>query len=208
MRSAPKQLQPTPVERQATKKTFLFAAAFLVLVVGFALLLSHAGAGPNVPPRIVVLATWYSNGQQLVSFRTEPPGTVLTYSDLVSGSDGENAQPATIRSFGEVFPVHGLGQTNFSLRFVAVPVKGASFGGKPLAYTPGSYTMAYTPGEETYRVRVGVALQREGIGDYVQRLRICWESRSLYWLGRKSHQDPTFVTTGPITNAAAKGVKP
>ena len=69
-----------------TSRTFLFAAALLVLVVGFARLLSHAGAGPRVPPHIVVLSMWYSNREQWVTFRTEPPGTALIYIDLVSGS--------------------------------------------------------------------------------------------------------------------------
>ena len=184
-----------------TSRTFLFAAALLVLVVGFALLLSHAGAGPRVPPHIVVLSMWYSNREQWVTFRTEPPGTALIYIDLVSGSYDENAQPKTFGGSGDVFPVPSPGQTNCSLRFVALPRQGASMGGIPLSYTPGSYTVAYSPSESTHRVRAGVALKRKGFRDYVQRLRRCWEQKTLAMLGEPSHQDPIFVTTAPITNA-------
>ena len=74
-------------------------------------------------------------------------------------------------------------------------------GGKPLCYTPGSYTVAYSPSESTHRVRAEVALKRKGFGDYFQRLRCCWEQKTLGMLGEPSHQDPIFVTTAPITNA-------
>ena len=188
-----------------TSRTFLFAAALLVLVVGFALLLSHAGAKPNVPPHIVVLSMWYSNREQWVTFRTEPPGTAVILIDLVSGSYDENAQPETYGGSGDgsgdLFPVHSPGQTNCSLRFVALPRQGASMGGIPLSYTPGSYTVAYSPSESTHRVRVEVALQRKGFGDYVQRLRRCWKQKTFAMLGEPSHQEPIFVTTAPITNA-------
>jgi hypothetical protein len=47
-----------------------------------------------------------------------------------------------------------------------------------------------------------VALEQNGIGDYVRRLRNCWEQKALRPLREKSYQDPVFVTSEPITNAA------
>src|SRR2546422_7544634 len=175
----------------------------VVLAVASALFLSRDGRKTNAP-RIVVLATWYSNGEQLVTFRPEPPSAEITYVDLVSVSDDGNAQPPTVRSFGHVFPVRNERETNYSLHFVAIPKLGASMGGRPLTYTPGSYTVAYTPTENAHRVRAGVAFEQNGIGDYVRRLRNCWEKRTLAMLRMKSYQDPTFVTTQPITNAVPR----
>jgi hypothetical protein len=172
----------------------------VVLAVASALLLSHGGRKTNAPG-IVVLATWYSNGEQLVTFRPEPPSAEITYVDLISVSDDENAQPATVRSFGRVFPIRNGRETNYSLHFVALPTPRASIRGRPLTYTPGSYTVAYTPTENAHRVRAGVAFEQKGIGDYVGRLRNCLQQKTLATLMRKSYGEPTFVTLKPITNA-------
>jgi hypothetical protein len=181
----------------------LCSLGLAVLAVALALFLSRHGPKASAP-RIVVIATWYSNGEQLVTFRLDPPSAKLTYSDLVSGSYDANAQPPTVRSFGHIFPVRNEKETNYTLHVVALPWPGASFAGKPVPYTPGTYTAAYTPTESANRLRVGVAFEHKGIGDYVRRLRNCCEQKTLALLWLKSLRDPVFVTTEAITNAASR----
>jgi hypothetical protein len=172
-----------------------------VLALAVALFQLHVGRKANAP-RIVVLATWYSNGQQLVTFRLDPPSAEITYADLVSVSNDGNAQPPTVRRFDRVIPVRKQSDPDFSLHFVALPLPAATNGG--LTYTPGSYTVAYAPSATPYRVRVGVARQRKGIGDYLRRLRNSLEQKTMTPLRMKSLQDPTFVTLEPITNAVPR----
>ena len=188
----------------AKRRWLVCFVGLTVLAVGVILLLSRDGR-KAVAPRIVVLATWFSNGQQLVTFRPEPPTAEITYADLVSASADGNTQPPTLRSFGLVFPVRHEQETNYSLHYVALPIRTLSVPGRPLvAYTPGSYTVAYSPTESGSQVRVGVALERNGIGDYLGRLRKCCERKSLAMLSVKSYRDPTFVTIEPITNAVPR----
>ena len=113
-----------------------------VLALAVALFQSHDGRKANAP-RIVVLATWYSNGQQLVTFRLDPPSAEITYADLVSVSNDGNAQPPTVRRFDRVIPVRKQSDPDFSLHFVALPIPAATNGG--LTYTLGSYTVACAP---------------------------------------------------------------
>ncbi len=180
---------------------FVGLVALLALLGVVTVRLSHRARGGTAPV-VVILATWSSNGEQFVTFRPEPPTAEVTYADLVSASAGTNAQPRTVRNGGEVFPVRGVQDgTNFSLRFAALPVRTLTPPGKPpVAYTPGSYTVAYTPTEDGCRVRLGVALDRKGIGDYLGRMRRCWEHKGLGFLLFKSHEDPAFVILGPTTN--------
>jgi hypothetical protein len=176
-------------------------AALLALLAVVSLSLPHrARSGPA--PQVNVLASWSSNGQQFVTFRPEPPNTEVTYADLVPDSADGNVHPQTIRSFGELFPVRGAHLTNFSLHYVALPVRTSPVAGRPaVAYTPGSYTIAYTPTEDGCRVRLGLALNRKGIGDCAGRLRSCWDHKSFAKLFWKSYQDPVFVVLEPLTNA-------
>lgn len=157
----------------------------------------------TVPLRVVVLATWFTNNEQFVTFRAEPPTAEITFVDTVPASYDDRFQPRTMRAFWDLIPVHTIGETNPLLHFVALPIRGASFGGKPVAYTPGSYTVAYTPTKKIHRLRAGIAFQESGMDDYFQRIRNCWYQNSLGPLSMKSHQDPIFVTTGAITNIAA-----
>jgi len=53
-------------------------------------------------------------------------------------------------------------------------------------------------------VRAGVAFAQKGIGDYIRRLRNCWEQKTLTLLRRKSYGDPVFVTSEAITNGAPR----
>ena len=156
-----------------------------------------------VMPRIVVLAAWSTNGQQLVTFRPDPPTAEITYADLVSAATDGKIQPPTERSSsGLVFPLRNPWDTNHSLRFVAVPRRTAAMPGRPLvAYTPGSCTVSYTPTDSDYRVRVGVALEQKRAEDYIQRLRNCWKHKRLAMLWMKTYQDPSFVIIEPLTNA-------
>ncbi|HYG36691.1 MAG TPA: hypothetical protein VEC99_17990 [Clostridia bacterium] len=179
-------------------------ACFLGLLVLMAIVsqsLSRDGQRANAP-RVIVLAEWSSNGEQFVTFRPEPATAEITYADLVSASVDADAQPQTIRSFGELFPVRSAQETNCTLRYVALPVRTLPVPGRPpVAYTPGSYTVAYSPSENGCRVRVGVALKRKGIGDYAARIRNCWDRKSLVMLRVRSHQDPVFVVIPSLTNA-------
>ena len=179
---------------------------FVVLAVAVALFLNLDHRTWNAPG-IVVLSTCYSNGEQRVTFRPEPANAEISFAGVISDSEDASVQPPTVRSFGQVFPAHDPRQTNYSLHFVAVPFPRASMGGKPLTYTPGSYTVAYTPTDNAHRVRVGVALPQKGIGDYVRRLRNCREQMRLTPLLLQSHRDPVFVTIEPITNAATSSRK-
>ncbi len=181
---------------------------WLLCLLGLAVLIAIGGqllrrdARSANAPRVVVLATWSSNGEQFVTFRPEPPSADIPYFDLVSASTDTGAQPETIRSFGRVWPVRAAQDTNFSTRCVALPVRVFPVPGRPpIAYTPGSYTIAYTPTEGGCRLRVGVALPRKGAGDYAGRLRNCWYQKSLGMLRLKSHQDPFFVLLPIFTNA-------
>ncbi len=174
----------------------------LVLALAFAMVVLRNG--PKVhAPRVVILATGYSNGEQVVTFRPDPPSAEITSAELVAASDDGKNQPPTVREFGQVVPVHSGKETNFTLHFVAIPKAVGSMGGRPLACTPGSYTVAYTPSKSAHRVRVGVALEQNGIRDYLGRLRNCWERKSISPLHRKTYRDAFFVTTEPFTNAAA-----
>jgi len=185
-----------------TERRWLFwTLAGLVAPFAFALILSRYVPKAKTPC-IVVLTTCFSNGEERLTFRPEPPGAVVTYADLVAASYNGNVQPRAVRSFGAVFPLRNGTDPNYLLHFVALPKRGASFRGKPLAYTPGSYTVAYTASQTALRVRLGVAFERKGIEDYIARLRNCWEQKQLGPLRRKSYRDPFFVTTDPITNAA------
>jgi hypothetical protein len=156
-----------------------------------------------IVPRIVVLATWSTNGQQLVTFRSDPPTAEITYADLVSAAtDGKTQPPIERSSSGLVFPLRNPWDTNHSLRFVVVPRRTAAVPGRPLvAYTPGSCTVAFTPTDSNYRVRVGVALEQKRAEDYIQRLRNCWKHRRLAMLRMQSYQDAYFVIIDPLTNA-------
>ncbi|MHB1308299.1 MAG: hypothetical protein ACYDC1_00190 [Limisphaerales bacterium] len=189
------------------RRWFVFLLGLLVLAVASALFLWRDGARTK-RPGIVVLATWYTNGEQLVTFRPEPPSAVVTYVELISVSVDPDAPPPTVRSFGEVIPIRNEKETNYSLHLVAHLEPGMGVGGRRLAYTPGSYTVAYTPTENAHRVRVGVAFAHKGIADYFQRLRMCWEQKTLALIKRKSHREPTFITTEPISNAVPKPDSP
>jgi len=167
----------------------------LLVIVGPSLL--PAPRAPNAP-RIVVLATGSSNGEEVVTFRPEPATADIAYAEVVSSAVATNVQPQTIRSFGDILPVRSADETNYSLHYVALPVRALAVPGRPpVAYTPGSYTVAYTPTESGCRLRIGVALQRKGIRDYARRLRRCWEQKSLAMLWMKSYQDPVFVVFDP-----------
>jgi len=127
-------------------RRLLLYLGLVVLAVAFALFLSRDGPTGNALG-IVVLATGCSNGEQVVTFRPDPTNAEITYAGLVSASDDGKTQPMTVRSFGQLLPVPSGKETNYTLHFVALPKPGASMGGRPLAYTPGSYTVAYTPVE-------------------------------------------------------------
>jgi hypothetical protein len=185
----------------ALKVGWLVSLLGLVVVAIVGLLLLPASRKASAP-RVVVLATLSSNGEQIVTFRPEPATAEITYADVVSAAVDANAQPQTTRSFGLVFPVRSAGETNYSLHYIASPFRTLAVPGRPAqAYTPGSYTVAYRPTESGCRVRVGVALPRKGIGDYAGRLcRLC-EQRRLAMLWMKSYQDPIFVVFDPFTDA-------
>jgi hypothetical protein len=158
------------------------------------------------PPRpklgIVVLASCVSNGQQLVTFQPEPPEAEITFAGVASALDNGTVQPATVGSPECPVPLHRPDETNYTLRFVATPLRSASMGSMPLAYTPGSYTVAYTPQQPANRVRVGVALLQRGPPDMKRRIFNAWAQKSLAPLLVRSHLDPVFVVTKPFTNAA------
>jgi len=188
-------------------RRWLWYVGLGVAAVALALFLSRGGLRTSAPG-IVVLAAYSSNGEQVVTFRTDPADAQVTSAELVPDSYNETTQPATVRQPGYVHPVPTGGKANLTLHFVALPGRGASIGGRPLAYTPGSYTLAYTPTESAHRVRIGVALEESGIRDYQKRLRYCWVRKSLRPLGWKTLRDPRFVTTEAFTNAAPGGAKP
>ena len=188
----------------AKRRWLVCFVGLTVLAVGVILLLSRDGR-KAVAPRIVVLATWSTNGKQFVTFRPDPPTAEITYADLVSAAtDGKTQPPIERSSSGLVFPLRNAWETNHSLRFVAVPRRTAAVPGKPLvAYTPGSCTVSYTPTDSDYRVRVGVALEQKRAEDYIQRLRNCWKHRRLAMLRMQSYQHAYFVIIDPLTE---KGV--
>jgi hypothetical protein len=196
LKLALREVKPGPV---ASLLKLFVLLGLIVLGITIAWYMSRTVAKP-APLRIVVLTSWFTNNEQFVTFRAEPRNAEITIVDMVPGSYDDRSQPATIRAFGEILPAQTSGETNPLLHFVALPIRGASFGGTPVAYTPGSYTVAYTPTKKVHRIRTGIAFQENGIADYFLRIRNCWYQNSLGPLRMKSHQDAVFVTSGPITN--------
>ena len=179
----------------AKRRLLVCFIGLAVLAFAFALVVSRYGRETNAPS-IVVLATWYSNGEQRVTFRPEPPSAEIIEAEVVSRPNERNAKPPTFRSMGYVIAVPDRRDTNSSLRFVSIP----KYLGPGSRRYPGNYTVAYTPTEQGERVRVEVALDQSGFRDCLLRLRNCWYYKSLAMLKTDSHGDPTFVTIEPITN--------
>lgn len=174
------------------------------VVFSISLVLLPSSGPKSKPQRIVVLTTGFTNGEQVVTFRLEPPHSQVTCAEVVSVSDIGSTQPPTIRTpWGDLQPVSMGKATNSVIRFVALPNRGASIAGRPVAYTPGSYSVAYTPTTNANRIRVGAALERAGLKDWVQRWGKSLKYKSLLWLRRKTHEDPVFITSEPITNGVA-----
>jgi len=154
--------------------------------------------------RIVVLATWSSNGEQMVTFRLEPPNSEVSWAELVPVSDDGTVPPPTLRTpWGDIVPASLGTAKNSTIRYDALPFPGASIGGRPVACTPGSYTVAYTPTASANRLGAGLALEARGPADWVRRCRKCWLQKSFGLLRFKTHQDPVYVTSTPITNVIA-----
>ena len=182
---------------------WLLLGTSLGLSIILFLLLTSGESKPKTQ-RIVVLSTWPSNGEQVVTFRLEPATSEVAWASIVSVSDDGSTPPPTIRSpWGDLVPVSLGTLKNSTLRYDALPIRGASIAGRALAYTPGSYTVAYSPTASANRLGVGLALERVGIEDWVRRCRKCWEQKSLSLLRLKTHHDPVYVTSDPITNVFA-----
>ncbi len=181
------------------------------VAIGVAWFLSEQRS-PTRPPGIVVLAAYVSNGEQVVTFRTDPTNADVIWAGVVSAAVDGTTQPRTVRHAGAGFsvrlPVPTSTETNFTLHFLAFPKRSAGASGKSFTGTPGSYTLAYTPTEDAHRVRIGIALEQSRLRDLIGRVRDCWDLKSLGPLRRKSYPDPWFVTTEVFTNAAPVGVKP
>lgn len=175
-----------------------------LLVLVFTLMLLWTSGPKSQSQRIVVLATWSTNGEQVVTFRPEPPDSEITCTELVSADADGSTQPPTLRTAGGyLLPVSFGQRSNATIRYDALPSPGASIGGRPVAYTPGSYTVAYTPTASVNRLRAGVAREQTGPADWLLRCRKCWEQESIRLLRFKTHRDPVFVTSELITNGAA-----
>lgn len=193
---------PSSEKMKSVPRWLIGCVAVVVFAISFVLLQS---SGPkSKAQRIVVLATGFTNGGQVVTFRLEPPNSEVTWAEVVSVSDIGSTQPPTIRTpWGDILPVSMGKATNSVIRYLALPNRGASIAGRPLAYTPGSYTVAYTPTTNVNRIRVGAALERTGLEDWVQRCGKSIKQKSLLWLRHKTHEDPVFITSEPITNGVA-----
>jgi len=183
--------------------TWIVCALVLVaLLVGYSEWLKrHPPSRPTLG--IVVLASWVSNGQQVLTFRPQPANTEVTFAGVASALDNGTVQPSILGLPDWPVPQPRPDETNYTLRFLATPLRRATMGGKPLAWTPGSYTVAYTPQQPANRVRVGVALLQRGLPDMRRRMFSAWTQKSPGPLFVRSHQDPVFVVTEPFTNAAA-----
>ncbi len=193
---------PFSGRKKSIPRWLIGCVAVVVVALSFVLLQS---SGPKSKvQRIVVLATGFTNGEQVVTFRLEPLNSDVTCAEVVSVSDIGSTQPPTIRTpWGDLMPASFGNATNSTIRYVSLPKRGASIAGKPLAYTPGSYTVAYTPKTNANRIRVGAALERAGLEDWVQRCGKSIKQKSLLWLRHKTHEDAVFITSEPITNGVA-----
>jgi hypothetical protein len=188
---------------------FLSALGLAFLVAALVLVFSRSG--PKTSARsIVILGTWFSNNQQVVSFRLAPSNSEAIFADIVPVSEVGSNQPPVTRVAsqylaGFLLPASYLepgGETNPEFHYLALPRRRASIEGKPVTYTPGSYTVAYTPSASANRIRVGVALERRGLDDCLHRLRNWWQQKKFVFLGVKTYGDPLYVTSEPITNGA------
>jgi hypothetical protein len=175
----------------------------LALLVGYSAWLER-----HPPPRpkggIVVLASYMSNAQQVVTFRPEPPNAEVTYAGVASAMDDGTVQRSSMGWADSDVPARRPDETNYTLRFLATPHPRATMAGRPLAYTPGSFTVAYTPQQPANRVIVGVALLQSGTPDMKRRIVNAWAQKSMGPLFVRSHRAPDFVVTEPFTNAAAQ----
>ena len=175
----------------------------LALLVGCSAWLErHPPARPK--PGIVVLASYLSNGQQVVTFRPEPPNADVTFAGVASAADDGTAQRSALGSPDSDVPVRRPDETNYTLRFLATPLRSATMAGRPLACTPGSYTVAYTPQQSSNRVIVGVALLQSGVPDIERRIQNAWAQKTPGLLFVRSHRAPVFVVTEPFTNPSSQ----
>ena len=106
---------PCSPENKFVPRWLLYCLAVAVLVIPLVLLQS---SGPKSKvQRIVVLATWSSNGEQVVTFRLDPPNSEVTCAELVSVSDDGSTQPPTFRiPGGDLMPVSFGSATNSTIR--------------------------------------------------------------------------------------------
>jgi len=194
-------------QRKAGLRWLFSSLGLLVLVAALVLLLSRGGPQSNARG-IVILATSFSNGEQVVTFRLTPLNSEVAFADIVSVADDGSTQPLMIRHLpeylgGSLVPArHPGAKADPKLHYLALPKRGASIGGRAVPYTPGSYTVAYSPTTSANRVRAGVALERTGLDDWRLRLQKCWYQNNPAFLFVRTHGDPVCVTSEPITNAA------
>ena len=96
-------------EFDAKRRRLISCLGLGAVVIAVTLFLSRDA--PNAEaPGIIVLATGYTNGEQLVTFRPEPRNAEVTHLDVVSVADDGKVQPSTIRNFGNALPIrNGMG---------------------------------------------------------------------------------------------------
>jgi len=163
----------------------------LAILLAVAIVLFGSGDSPEADaPRITILATWCSNGEQVVELQVNPPRYEIVGWQLVQAN-----------GVGEFHGYEKVSEATFTLHFVGLHGGDTSTARRSIPNSLGSYTMAYIPAETSNRIEAGLSCDRNGIQDYLQRLRDCWEQKTLSALGRKSHPRFVDVNTEIITNA-------
>ena len=200
-------MEPSTCQSRVSGANIPWLAIFIgLLLLGSTLiwLLSRGSSGATTRG-IAILATRFTNGEQVVTFRLNPSKSEVTFADVVPVTEDGSNPTTTIRHGDYLFPVQAAGSPpSLALRYLALPLPGAAIQGRPVAYTPGRYTVAYTPTSAVNRLRAGVALERTGLDDWQHRVQKFRREQNVEFLLHKSHGDAVYVTSEPITNGPAR----
>jgi hypothetical protein len=193
---------PPKAERHGPRLRWSVLFLLVLLVAAAAVLFWFASREPAATPQaIVVQSTWSSNGEEYVTFRTQPPGSEVHFADIVPASDND-APPATTTFSTGIADLDLPAVQGSPVRYVALPFS-ATIGGVPVACTPGSYTVAFTATSGVTQLRVGVAREAVGLWDWRERVRKAWKTKNLHYLVMSTHLKPVYVRSVPITNSTA-----
>ena len=121
-------MEPSTSQSRVSGANVRWLAIFIgLLLLGSTMtwLLSHGSSGATTR-RIVILATRFTNGEQVVTFRLNPSHSEVTFADVVPVTEDGSVPTGTIRRGDYLFPVQAAGSPpSLGLRYLALPLPGA-----------------------------------------------------------------------------------